>query len=309
MRDEVGALGVFVGVAEKRSFRAAAEELGVTSSAVSQTLKQLEEQLGLQLLVRTTRSVGLTDAGEQLYSRLAPAFMEVRAALEALSELRQRPAGALRLVVSSIAEGFLTEATLAGFLRQYPDIRLDICLDDGPADLVLQGFDAGVRLGEVVGQDMVTVSVSGPQRQVVVGSPEYFAAHGKPRHPRELHAHACIGWRHYANPAPYRWEFTEDGRDFELSIEARVNTNDKSLMQQLARQGVGLSIGMEEYFRPQIERGELVTVLDAFCPPFPGFFLYYPSRSHMPKKLAALVEYLRARAKPRRASAPRRARA
>jgi DNA-binding transcriptional LysR family regulator len=305
MRDEVAALRVFVAVAEKRSFRAAAEVLGVTSSALSQSLKQLEEQLGLQLLVRTTRSVGLTSAGEQLYQRLAPAFAEVRSALDAIGELKQKPSGQLRLVISSIAEGFLTEATLAGFLREYPDIELDLCLDDGVVDRVLQGFDAGVRLGEVIAPDMVTVSVSAPQRQVVVAAPSYIAAHGKPKHPRDLHAHTCIGWRHYDNPAPYRWEFSEDGKDFELVVHARVNTNDKGMMLSLALQGLGLTLGMEEYFRPYLERGELVTVLDAFCPPFPGFYLYYPSRAQIPRKLAVLVEYLRARAKPRRAPARR----
>jgi DNA-binding transcriptional LysR family regulator len=288
-------LATFLTVAEKRSFRAAGDELRVTASAVSQTVKQLEEQLGLQLLRRTTRSVSLTEAGEYLYRGLTPAFGEMRATLESLNELKSRPAGTLRLSVSSIAESFLTETTLSGFLARYPEVKLDVCVDDGPADIVQQGFDAGVRLGEVIAQDMVAVSVSAPQRQIVVGSPEYLSRHPAPAHPRDLHGHVCIGWRHYGNAAPYRWEFTEEGRDFEVVVEARVNTNDMGLMLRLARQGVGLTVGMEETFRPYVARGELLPVLEAFCPEFAGFFLYYPSRVHTPPKLRALVDYMRTR--------------
>jgi DNA-binding transcriptional LysR family regulator len=295
MRDELPGLFAFLTVAEKRSFRAAGEELRVTPSAISQSVRQLEERLGLQLLARTTRSVALTEAGEHLYNGLAPAFGNVRATLESLNELRRRPAGVLRLNVSSIAETFLAEGTLAEFLTEFPDIRLEVAVDDGNADIVLQGFDAGVRLGEVVDRDMVAVSVSGDQRQLVVGAPRYFEKHGKPKHPRDLHRHACIGWRVYSQPAPYRWEFTEKGRDFEIAIDARVNTNDMGLMIRLAREGVGLSIGLEQTFRPYLDRGELVPVLEKFCPPFAGFFLYYPSRAQTPAKLKALVGFLRKR--------------
>lgn len=302
MRTELGGLLAFLAVADGRSFRAAAASLGVTGSAVSQAVKQLEEQLGMLLLQRTTRSVALTEAGEYLHRALTPTFAELRATLASLDELKDRPAGTLRLSVSSIAESFLTETTLAGFLAAHPDIKLDIRLDDSESDIVKEGFDAGVRLGEIIEQDMVAVSVSRPQRQVVVGTPAYLAQHGTPRHPRDLCKHSCIGWRHYGNPAPYRWEFTKNGKDFQITIDARVNTNDMGLMLRLALQGVGLTIGMEEYFRPYLESGALVTVLDAFCPPFPGFFLYYPRRARMSPKLRALVEYLRQRA-PGRAAA------
>lgn len=285
----------FLAVARHGSFRAASEELTVTSSAVSQSIKHLEDHLGLQLLRRTTRSVSLTEAGAFLYERLTPAFADVRTALAALDELKSRPAGLLRLSVSSIAEHFLGESTLSGFLDAYPDVTLDISVDDGETDIVQQGFDAGVRLGEVIDQDMVAVSVSAPQRQIVVGAPSYLDRHGTPAHPRQLHAHACIGWRRYDRPAPYRWEFTEDGYDFEVAVDARVNTNDMALMLRLACRGVGLTIGMEDTFRPYIERGELVPVVERFCPPFPGFFLYYPSRTQAPAKLRALVDYMRAR--------------
>jgi DNA-binding transcriptional LysR family regulator len=300
VRHDIGGLEAFLAVAEKRSFRAAAEELGVTRSAVSQTVRQIEERLGVQLLSRTTRSVGLTEAGEHLYRSLKPAFGEVRAALASLDELRSRPAGTLRLNVASIAESFLTASTIPAFLAEYPDIKLDICIDDGDTDIVREGFDAAVRLGEVVDKDMVAVSVSGPQRQLVVGSPGYLAAHGKPEHPRDLHAHACIGYRHMTSSRPYRWEFTENGKDFEVAVDARVNTNQIALMVRLAFEGVGLTIGMEETFRPYLERGELVAVLEPYCQPFAGFYLYYPSRAQTPAKLKALVEFLRKRARPRR---------
>jgi DNA-binding transcriptional LysR family regulator len=295
MRDELSGMMAFVAVAEKRSFRAAAAELRVTGSAVSQTVRQLEERLGVQLLHRTTRSVALTEAGAHLYRGLEPAFAGMRATLESLSELRSKPAGTLRLNVSPIAESFLSEGTLASFLEEYPDIKLDLVVDGSLVDIVERGFDAGVQLGEVIHQDMVAVAVSGEQRQLVVGSPSYFAAHGKPKHPRDLHSHSCIGYRRPDSAAPYRWEFTENGKDFEVAIDARVDTNDKHVMLNLARAGVGLTIGVEESFRPYLERRELVAVLQAYCPPFPGFYLYYPSRAQTPPKLRALVELMRRR--------------
>lgn len=300
MSDDLSRLGAFLAVAETRSFRAASERLGVTASAVSQTVRQLEESLGLALFARTTRSVALTEAGEHLFAGVRPALADVRQALESLESLRGRPAGKLRLNVASIAESFLAEETVAAFLAEHPDIKLDVAIDDGDVDLVADGFDAAVRLGEVIAKDMVAVAVSGEQRQLVVGSPKYFASRPKPKHPRDLHAHVCIGWRRFTKPAPYLWEFTEDGRDFEIAIDARVNTNDANLMRRLALDGVGLTIGMEDTLRPYFERGELVPVLEKFCPPFPGFFLHYPypSGGAAPPKLKALVEFLRKRIRP-----------
>jgi DNA-binding transcriptional LysR family regulator len=298
MRDDLSDLFAFLTVAEKSSFRAASDELRVTPSAISQNVRQLEERLGLRLLARTTRSVALTEAGEHLYNGLRPAFADVRTTLESLNELRSRPTGTVRLNVSSIAESFLAEGTLAEFLAEYPDIKLDVAVDDSNSDIVQQGFDAGVRLGEVIDRDMVAVRASGDQRQIVVGAPRYFQKHGKPKHPRDLHRHACIGWRVYSTPAPYNWEFSENGRDFEVAIDARVNTNEMRLMLRLACDGVGLSIGLEETFRPYLDRGELVPVLEKFCPRFAGFFLYYPSRSQTPAKLRALIDFLKKRNHP-----------
>jgi len=300
MRADLNGLDTFVAVAETRSFRAASERLGVTASAVSQTVRLLEARLGLALFTRTTRSVALTEAGEHLLRGLKPALSHVHATLESLENLRGRPAGTLRLNVASIAETFLSEGTIAAFLAEYPDVRLEVAVDDGDVDLVSDGFDAGIRLGEVIAQDMVAVSVSGEQRQLIVGSPSYFAGRTKPKHPRDLHAHSCIGWRVYARPAPYRWEFTEDGKDLEIAIDARVNTNEARVMLRLALDGVGLTLGMEDTLRPHIDRGELVPVLEKFCPSFPGFFLYYPypSGGEAPPKLRALVDFLRKRMRP-----------
>ena len=295
MRDDLSGLDAFLAVAEKRSFRAAGEELRVTPSAVSQTVNRLEERLGLQLFARTTRSVALTEAGEQLHARLRPAFAEMRAALAEANELRGRPAGRLRLSVSSIAETFLSEGFFADFLAAYPDVELDIAIDDGEPDIVKEGFDAGVRLGEVVAADMIAVNVTREERQIVVGAPSYFAKHGKPKHPRDLHDHACIGWRRYDLAAPYRWELTEDGKDFEMEIAARVNTNAMHVMTRLALDGAGITLGLERTFRAHIEEGSLVPVLLKYCPPFPGFYLYYPRSARLPAKLRALVEFVKKR--------------
>jgi DNA-binding transcriptional LysR family regulator len=296
---DLAGVTAFVAVAEARSFRAAGERLGVTRPAVSQALRRLEDRLGVALVERTTRRVRLTEAGERLYETLGPAVADVRAALGAVGELRDRPRGLLRLAVSSIAERFLAGPLLAGFVAAYPDVRLDVTVDDAAADLVAAGVDAAVRLGEVIAPDMIAVPVSGEQRQIVVAAPEYLRRRGAPAHPRELPRHACVGWRPRPDVAPYRWEFTEPagagaGRDFDVAVDPQVTTNDMGLMVRLACAGAGLTFGMEETFRPYLARGELVPVLEAYSAPFPGFYLYYPRRRHQPLKLRALVDHVRA---------------
>lgn len=301
MTDDLEGLTVFATVAEARSFRQASERLGVTRSAVSQAIRRLEERLGVALVQRTTRSVSLTEAGGRLFETVRPALADVGAALRAVGEMRERPSGTLRVVASSIADSFLAGATLAGFLAAYPDVRLDVTVTDDEFDIVAGGFDAGVRLGEAVEQDMVAVPVSAEQRQrqLVVGAPDYVAGAGTPAHPRDLAQYACIGWRPGPGVAPYRWEFTEDGRDFDVAVDPRVTTNDMGVMVRLAVAGAGLTCGMEETFRPYLARRELVPVLEAFCPPFPGFYLYYPRRRHPAPKLRALADYLRRRGRER----------
>ena len=305
--DDLDGMAVFAAVADAGGFRAAAERLGVSGAAVSQTMRRLEDRLGVALVDRTPRSARLTDAGARLYAALRPALDEVRAVVDALGDLRDRPAGTLRLCVSSIAESFLRGPALAGFLTAHADVRLDVVVTDDDADIVAEGFDAGVRLGEVIDQDMIAVPVSGEQRQPVVASPAYLARRGAPRHPRELPAHDCVGWRRGPGLAPYRWEFTEPGpdggREFSVDVAPRVTTNDMGLMVHLACAGVGLTTGMEETFRAHVARGDLVPVLEAYCAPFAGFYLYYPKRHHPPLRLRALVDHLRARSREGRAGA------
>lgn len=295
METDLTGINVFVTVAEVRSFRAASERLGVTRSAVSQAIRRLEERMGVALLQRTTRSVHLTEAGQRLYEAVSPALEDVSTAVKAVAELRDQPSGMLRLTVSSIAERFLSGPLLAGFLAAYPDIRLDITVTDEEFDIVAEGFDAGVRLGEVIEQDMIAVPVSDQQRQMVVASPDYLARHDAPAHPGDLARHDCIGWRQSPQVAPYRWEFTESGRDFAVDVNPRVTTNDMRVMIQLACAGAGLTFGMEETFRPYIARGELIPLLEKFCPPFPGFYLYYPTRRNVPLKQRVFIDYLRQR--------------
>jgi DNA-binding transcriptional LysR family regulator len=292
---DLNALSVFLAVAETRSFRAASERLGVTRPAVSQALRRLENRLGVALVQRTTRSVALTEAGARLQEEVGPAMTEVAAALGRAGDRDAAPSGLLRLAVSSIAEDFLLGPLLAGFVEAHPGIRLDVVVTDEEFDIVAEGYDAGVRLGEVIAQDMVAVPVSADQRQLIVAAPSYLRRCGAPLHPRELVAHACIGWRPAPGVAPYRWEFEEDGRAFDVAVEPRVATNDMRLMVNVARAGGGLTCGMEETFRAHLDHGELVAVLEEFCPPFPGFFLYFPDRRNLAPKLRALIDHARKR--------------
>ena len=292
MEPDLNALAVFALVAEERSFRAAANRLGVTRSAVSQTIRRLEGNLSIALVLRTTRSVSLTEAGERLYAEIAPAVAEMRAALEKTGTLTGRPRGRLRLAVSSIAEHFLSGPFIAGFAEANPEVELDITVTDEEFDIVAEGYDAGVRLGEVIEQDMIAVPVAGDERQLAVCAPSYRDRFGVPLHPAELALHSCIGWRPSPKAAPYRWEFAEDGKEFSVAVAPRITTNDMALMIKLATAGAGITFGMEESFRPSIERRELAPILEEFCPYFAGFYLYYPTRRNIAPKLRVLIDYL-----------------
>jgi DNA-binding transcriptional LysR family regulator len=300
MIDDLDGMVVFVAVAEAKGFRAAGERLGVSGSAVSQSLRRLEERLGVALVRRTTRSVNLTEAGERLYASARPALDDLRAAATAVSEMSGEPRGTLRLQVAGAAESFLSGALLADFLAAHPQLRLDVLVSDQPIDIVTEGFDAGIRLGEVIDRDMIAVPVSGDLRLVVVGAPSYFARRRKPKHPRDLVEHDCINWHPTAEAPPYRWEFTENGRDFSVDVRARVLTNDPALNVRLAIAGAGLTLADESRSRDALARGALVAVLEKFSTPFPGFYLYYPQRRQASQGLRALVDYLR-RSKQRKA--------
>lgn len=293
MMHDLNALAVFARVAEEKSFRAAADRIGVTRSAVSQTIRKLEETLGIALVARTTRSVALTEAGERLYSQIAPSLADMNGALEATANLRGKPRGQLNLAVSSIAESFLSGPVLARFAQNNPEVKLHVTVTDEEFDIVAEGYDAGVRLGEVIAQDMIAIPVSDDLRQLAVASPDYLADSGIPDHPRDLANHRCIGWRAGLHVAPYRWEFAENGKEFSVAVADSITTTDMALMVKLAIAGAGITFGMEDTFREPLARGELVPVLEAYCPSFAGFYLYYPSRRNMAPKLRALVDHLK----------------
>jgi len=289
---DLNLLRVFAAVADGDNFRAAADRLGVTRSAVSQGIRKLEDRLGVALVTRSTRSVRLTDAGHRLHVQIADPLARIGAALDdALDD--GPPRGVLRVAVTSIAERFLSGPLVASFAQAYPQVVLDVTVTDDESDIVAEGFDAGVRLGEVIEQDMIAVPLTGPVRQVVVATPGYLEAHGTPGHPRELVDHRCIGWRPAPGVAPYRWEFVQDGQDFDVAVQPQVTTNDMLLMVRTALSGGGITIGIEETFAPYLARGELVAVLEDWLPAFPGFFLYFPDRRNPPPKLRALVEHVR----------------
>lgn len=293
MQLDKNALDVFVTVAETRNFRVAAERLGVTRPAISQALRRLEDRLNISLMRRTTRSISLTEAGERLYADVAPAMLQLNRAVSDITELAGEPRGQLRLAISSIAERIIGGELLASFIERYPQVELDITVTDDEFDIVAQGYDAGVRLGEIIAQDMIAVPVSSRQRQVTVAAPCYLARYGTPQHPNELIQHRCIGWRKGPGLSPYRWEFAENGREFDVAVNPQLTTNDMGVMIRTACAGGGITFGMEETFRTYIDRGELVTLLDAWLPTFAGFYLYFPSRKNLAAKLRALIDHVK----------------
>lgn len=293
MSNDLTNLSVFLTVANTRDFRAAAEQLGVTRPAVSQVIRKLEDSLGIALFQRTTRSVHLTEAGERLRNRISGALADVATALAETRDRDAAPNGRIRVAVSSIAEWFLSGPLIASFTHDYPHVSLDVTVTDEEFDIVAAGYDAGVRLGEVIEQNMIAVRASRDQQQMVVASPSYLERNGRPTHPRELVRHRCIGWRPAPDVAPYRWDFEENGRPFNVAIDPQVATNDMRVMLNTALAGGGFTFGLEETFRSHLDQGTLIALLTDFCPTFPGFFLYYPDRRNHAPKLRALVDHVR----------------
>ena len=292
VRDELSVLSAFLTVAEERSFTRAAKRLGVSTSALSHAIKGLEEHFGVPLLARTTRSVAPTDAGAQLITRLRPALGDIQGALDQISGLRDRPAGRVRLVVSPIAATTVLAPKLGQFARDYPDVVLDVTTDESRVDLVAGGFDAGIHFGEFIERDMITFRVSKDPRPAIVGSPSYFESHPKPATPRDLPNHRCINFRH-GSDGVYRWEFDKGKQSLTVAVSGPLTVDDVEIMVRAAIDGVGLAFMSEDRAAPHLASGELVRVLDDWCPPFPGFFLYYPRQRQLPAALAALVETLR----------------
>ena len=290
-------MSAFVTIAEERSFAKAATRLGVSPSTLSETLRKLEERLGVRLLDRTTRSVAPTEAGERLLARLRPLLEDYEAALEAINDFRDKPAGLLRLTVAPPAADFVLAPLLARFLAQYPEISLEIVVDSALTDIVAGRFDAGIRPGERLERDMIAVRVSDELKHAVVASPDYLARRGRPENPQALAAHNCIRIR-LPSGALFAWRFARKGKAIEVAVEGTLIVNDISLALRAARDGVGLLQGPLDYAAPLVAEGKLVAVLEDWAPaPIDGFFLYYSSRRQQRAPLQALIEFLRGAAK------------
>ncbi|TDN61266.1 LysR family transcriptional regulator [Paraburkholderia sp. BL10I2N1] len=285
---------VFLSVAQHRSFRRAAAELGVTPSAVSQTVRVLEARIGSALFIRTTRSVGLTEAGERFLSRAKPAFEELVAASQVARGLGQRPAGLLRLSVPRAVVPLLLEPLIASFCQAYPEIEVEIVASKELVDLAAEGFDAGIRLGQFVAADMVAVPMTPPFRLVIVGSPAYFAGRPPPKRMDDLRQHACLRWRR-SDGALAPWSFNDDGRAIEIAVSGPLIAHDFPTMLGAAVEGIGLAQLPEPMAAEGLRAGKLVHVLEPFAPVMPGVFLCYPSRRQIMPKLRAFIDHVKSR--------------
>jgi DNA-binding transcriptional LysR family regulator len=303
--DTFTGISEFLAVAERSSFRAAAADLGVTPAAVTQAVRALEKRLGLPLFQRTTRRVSLTEVGGTLLARLKPAATEITESLDALGALRTQPSGLLRLSVPRMALPLVIEPLLPEFRRAYPDVAIEVDVDDGAVDLMAGRFDAGIRLGEFVERDMIAVRVTPDVQWSVLGSSAYFARRGRPETPEDLINHECIRFRFPTSRALYRWEFERDGREFSIDPPGKIVVNDSALMHSLALAGAGLIYATDLIAEHELEQGRLERVLERHLPKTPGLFLYFPSRSQMQPKLRAFIDAARSLAKRRsRAGSP-----
>jgi DNA-binding transcriptional LysR family regulator len=291
MKNDLGELSAFAIVAQERSFTRAAARLGLSQSALSHSMRSLEKRLGVQLLARTTRSVSPTAAGSRLLQELAPALERIEHALSEMRKQRERPAGRIRLIISRTAAQMALMPKLAQFARAYPEIVLEVTTSNDPVDLVAEQYDAGVQLGEFIQRDMIAVPVTKDMRLTVVGAPAYFASHKIPRKPQDLKDHACLGFRF--SSGLYRWEFEKGQKALTVSPAGPVSFDDPDLVIQAVLDGVGIGTAMEDTLKELIAEGRLVQVLRDWCPAFPGYFLYYPSRRNQPAALTALIAALR----------------
>jgi DNA-binding transcriptional LysR family regulator len=290
---EFNELVAFVAVAEELSFRKGAARLGLMPSTVSHAVRDLEERVGVRLLNRTTRNVAPTEAGERLMAALGPAFTDISAAVDALGDTSGRPSGTVRLSVPRMAATMVLAPAFARFARDCPGVTLEIAVDEGFVDIVAHRFDAGIRLGRSVVRDMVAVRVSPDLRIAIVGSPAYFADHPPPATPDDLRRHLCIGWRQVASGALFRWEFERAGEKMAIPVSGPLVLDDAALMTEAAKAGVGLAYATEATVSEDLRDGRLIRVLEDWCPPHPGFFIYYPSRRQLPSGLRALIDHIR----------------
>lgn len=292
-RTSLDDLTLFAAVAEARGFTAAAKRLGMSQSALSHAIRGLEERLGIRLLARTTRSVAPTDAGERLLATLAPRLAEIEAELAMLSELRDRPSGTIRITASEHVAVTILYPVIARMLPRYPELRIEVSVDNKLTDIVEQRFDAGIRLGENLARDMIAVPVSPELRMAVAATPDYFARYPIPKHPRDLTQHNCIGIRLPTHGDLLAWEFDKQGQTLNVRTEGQFVTNNGQLGLPAVLDGLGLGYSLEGVFASHVAAGRLVRVLEDWCEPFPGYFLYYPSRRQHSAAFAALVDELR----------------
>jgi DNA-binding transcriptional LysR family regulator len=295
-RETMADLVAFLAVARERSFTRAAAQLGVSASALSHTIRKLEERLGMRLLTRTTRSVSTTEAGERLLGTIGPHFDEVRREVEGLSALRDKPAGTIRITSGDHPAETILWPALEKLLPQYPDIHVEVSVDDTLRDIAEDRFDAGVRLGEQVARDMIAVPIGPAVQLVVVGAPSYLKKHGRPRTPHDLAEHLCINLRLRTLGGIYPWEFEKGGRELKVRVEGQVVFNDARLIIKAARAGLGLAYVFRDSVQSELAEGSLSIVLADWSPPFSGYHLYYPSRRQQSPAFALLVEALRYRA-------------
>ena len=294
-RNDLADLAAFATLAEERSFTRAAARLGVSQSALSHAMRKLEEKLGVRLLTRTTRSVATTQAGERLLATLGPALDQIHYGIEDITRLRDKPAGTIRITTSEHAARTVLWPALERILSDYPDIHVEISLNNGFVDIVEERFDAGIRLGEAIARDMIAVRVGPPMRMACVGAPSYFARHPVPLTPHDLARHTCINLRMPSTGGLYAWEFERDGRVMNVRVEGQVTFAGSGMLVRAAQSRLGLAMTLDGLVADALADGSLVRVLEDWCPPFAGYHLYYPSRRQASPAFALLVDALRHR--------------
>ena len=292
-RSDLADLTAFVAVADRLSFRAAALRLGVTPSALSHTMRQLESRIGVRLLNRTTRSVSLTDAGLRLLERLRPAIEQIDGALEGLNQERQRPFGRLRIYAGHMAAAAVIAPVWQRFLTTYPEVHLEVQVGEAPVDIVAQGFDAGIGPQDRSAADMIVVRVTAPLKVAVVGAPSYFARRREPRTPDDLARHSCVQYRRGADGTVFDWPFERNGKSRKISVEGQVMVNVPDMAVRAAADGLGIAYTIEAHAEPFLRSGQLVRVLEDWSPSFEGIFVYYPGHRQVPASLRAFIDMIR----------------
>jgi len=296
LRENVTDLMAFMVVARERSFTKAAAQLGISQSGLSHSIRGLEERLGLRLLTRTTRSVAPTPEGERLLETMAPRFLEIEQALVSLTDSREKPSGTIRITAEDFAIDYVLWPKLRVVLQHYPDIKIELIVDYGLTDIVAERFDAGVRLGGIISPGMIAARISGDQRMVAVGSPKYFEKRHAPASPLDLTGHDCINLRLPTKGGLYAWEFEKDGQEINVRVDGQMTSNGVNQILQMARDGYGIAFVPEGLVLRDLKAGELEQVLGDFCPYYPGYHLYYPSRRQHSAAFSIVLEALRERA-------------